>query len=42
MYVPIVILPSAKYDASELTHLTGNKVLVRMVSWDADKDYPLG
>lgn len=35
MYVPIVILDRG--DAS-----LGDKVLVRLTSWDADKDYPLG
>lgn len=35
MYVPIVIL-----DRGEAP--LGYKALVRMISWDADKDYPLG
>jgi ribonuclease R len=35
MYVPVVIL-----DRGEAP--LGYKALVRMVSWDADKDYPLG
>jgi ribonuclease R len=35
MYVPIVIRDADKT-------LLGTKVLARMVSWDADKEYPLG
>ncbi len=35
MHVPIVV--KDRGDAA-----LGNKVVVRMVSWDADKDYPLG
>ena len=43
MHVPIVVkrlnLPT-KYGG--LTSLLGYKALVRLVSWDADKEYPLG
>ena len=35
MYVPIVILDRG-------TAALGDKVLVRLTSWEADKDYPLG
>ena len=35
MYVPIVLKDRG-------TAILGDKVLVKLVSWDADKDYPLG
>ena len=41
MYVPIVIGPSSELGATGETPV-GYKVLVRLVSWDADKEYPLG
>src|SRR3989344_3624583 len=41
MYVPIVINPSQKLGTIDETPI-GYKVLARMVSWDADKEYPLG
>ena len=41
MYVPIVISPSQKLGTIGETPI-GYKVLVRLVSWDADKEYPLG
>ena len=41
MYVPIVIGPSSELGATGGTPV-GYKVLVRLVSWDADKEYPLG
>ena len=42
MYVPIVILPSTSLGTGDLAKLIGSKALVRLVSWDADKEYPLG
>ena len=39
MHVPIVI--RSNHDGG-LTSLIGNKVLVRLVSWESDKEYPLG
>ena len=42
MYVPVVILPSTSLGTGDLAKLIGYKVLVRLKSWDADKEYPLG
>ncbi len=46
MHVPVVILPEGESDSpfskAGLTHLLGDKVLVRLVSWEAGKEYPLG
>ena len=46
MHVPIVIQQVKRSNLvtkdGGLTSLLGYKVLVRLVSWDADKDYPLG
>ncbi|MFA6408350.1 MAG: hypothetical protein WCW36_02715, partial [Candidatus Paceibacterota bacterium] len=41
MYVPIVISPSTTLGTIGSAPI-GDKVVVRMVSWDAGKDYPLG
>ncbi len=41
MYVPIVISPSTPLGTIGTAPI-GDKVLVKLVSWDADKDYPLG
>ncbi len=41
MYVPIVISPPHSLGAIGETPI-GYKVLVRLVSWDVDKEYPLG
>jgi ribonuclease R len=42
MHVPLVILPSATLGAGDLNKLVGDKVLARLIAWDADKEYPLG